>query len=1429
MVAALQDPVTDIMRDARERGITPDQFLAEIQAGKYDDLLAGKPQDVGTMQGLKADISRGAAAADLGWATLKAVAGYDTIDDIVLANKTLRSLPRSEGSRELAEAEGAADVLGTILRHPIEAGIGPGLESLRSQIEAMFQVGAAAAPVGAGAGFLLGGPAGAATGALATTTGAASALTSYASEVQSLLAEKGVNVEDPAALRVAYQDEGLMAEVRTRAGAYAGVVGVIDALSAGVAGKALSGAKQGLLATAKAGLKETGKQAALGAAGEAGGQVAGALAGGVPVAVSGAEVAREAAGEFFGGGAPEVAIGAVTRRPGAAPVQATPTEAQAAPATPVTPEPAPQPIVQPEPSQEAAPEREVPRGTLRAMSRGELQRELRLNLEAEDKAAREVLTSKAGLGMDPRLVRRYQELRQIARTRGIEAPRAAEQLRAIDERIMQAAERSPLRRSTHPLVELHTLPAERRFRTQDLADALRARIEENEARQGRLEARRQGERVQEPGAFTEQVEALWARVGEKPVYEPARPERFQANKPLGSKGESKKNVRLAGKRAGSGTPELDARASSAPEPYAEDQSATQRRVAEKIVEAKSKPPDAPTPPTVEAVEEEMEGSFGLPDETALQWAERKIVDRFSRGRVVEKALGPLPESQRVTEFETLRPGQTHDARERFSRRFADPIIKTVQEKKLDPEAVGKFLAAYHEVDVQKRPRWKGKTRTAIEDPQGIVDAALKGPNAEDYQAILDRVKSLNAWKLDRLEEAGFLTKEGRAKWVEDYGDFYVPQKEIQDPEERFGVIGKGVSGKSKISERAEGRVTEAANPLYQSLAMGMYVIDRTARNRSARALKALVEGNPGGPWRKLKVSRTEAGKPNIELEGADPNNVVYGYENGDLFGIEVQDDLYARALKNLDSEKSHKVVQYTRLATNFYKLLQTRWSPDFLVTNPFRDLGAALASVGVEFSAKDARAVAKNVFPAMRGALKAEVKDSQGYWEDRYRALGENGGRISWVDSKGFDEWRKTMETAMKEGNAGRAVRSLNRYVSHVSNALENGTRVAVFDALVKKGMSERQAALYTLNLANFYRRGEWGPALGLLYLFANPTIQQTRKMATLLSTPRGRARFAAAGGGMIATGYLAAAMMRAASDEDDWEKFSDWEKETSLFVPNPLDPKHPLKIPLAYGYSSLFSLGLHLEAMVAGDETPEEAALGAGAHLAQSLNPLGTAPTQGGALHAAIHLGSPWFFDPIAQLGLNESAFGSPIQPEQREGLPDAHAAWRNTPDAYKDFAAWIGAMSGGTEAEPGAIDFSPETMEHWVQFLGGGAGRSAQRMATTVGTILKGEAPLVPDIPVVRRFVSEPDALYDTRVFSENAKAVEVASNRLSALKQSDPKAALRYRQAHPELSLAPMLRGLRERIGVALDNENDEEANKWRRLFNKRFEDAVQREGS
>lgn len=1372
MVAALQDPVTDIMRDARERGITPDQFLAEIQAGKYDDLLAGKPQDVGTMQGLKADISRGAAAADLGWAMLKAVAGYDTIKDMLLANRTLSSLPRSKGSRELAEAEGAMDVLGTILRHPIEAGIGPGLESLRSQIEAMFQVAPVAAPVGALAGSP-GGVPGAVTGAGVATVGAASALTSYATEVQSLLAEKGVNIEDEASLRAAFQDEGLMAEVRTRAGAYAGVVGVIDALSAGVAGKALAGAKQGLLATAKAGLKETTKQAALGAAGEAGGQVAGAVAGGVPVDVSGAEVAREAAGEFFGGGGPEIALGAVTKRPAQPQATPAPTEPQAAPAAPVTPEPAASAVVQPEPAQEAVPVREpAPTAELRKMSRGQLQRELRLNLEAEQKAAESVL---GGIGMDPRLIRRYQELRQTARLRGIEAPRAAEQLRAIDEQIAEAAKKSPMRRSTHPLIEMHTLPAERRYRTQDLADALRARIEENEAGQRRLEARRRGERVQEQGAFAEQVESLWAKVGEEPVYQPARPEREVKAKP------------------------------------------PVRQVAERIVEAKSKPPDAPTPPTVETVEDEMEGSFGLPDETAFQLAERKIVDRFSRGRVVEKALGPLPEAQRVTEFEALRPGQTHDARERFSRRFADPIIKTVQEKKLDPEAVGKFLAAYHEIDVQKRPRWEGRTRTAIEDPQAIVDTALKGPNAEDYRAILDRIKSLNSWKLDRLQEAGFLTPEGRKQWVEDYGDFYVPQKEIQDPEERFGVIGKGVSGKAKISERAEGRETEAANSLYQSLAMGMYVIDRTARNRSARALKALVEGNPGGPWRKLKVSRTEAGKPNIELEGAEPNNVIYGYENGDLFGIEVQDDLYARALKNLDSEKSHKVVEYTRLATNFYKLLQTRWSPDFLVTNPFRDLGAALASVGVEFSAKDARAVAKNVFAAMKGALRAEVKDASGYWEDRYRALGENGGRISWVDSKGFAEWQKTMEAAMKEGNAGRAVRSLNRYVSHVSNALENGTRVAVFDALVKKGLSERQAALYTLNLANFYRRGEWGPALGLLYLFANPTIQQTRKMATLLSTPRGRARFAAAGGGMIATGYLAAAMMRAASDEDDWEKFSGWEKETSLFVPNPLDPKHPLKIPLAYGYSSLFSLGLHLEAMLAGDETPGEAAAKAGRHLADSTNPLGTAPT-------LAQFAAPWFLDPAIQLQENTSAFGSPIQPEQRKGLPDSHAAWRNTPDAYKDFAAWANAMSGGTEAEPGAIDFSPETIEHWVQFLGGGAGRSAQRMATTVGTILKGEAPLVPDIPVVRRFVAEPDALYDTRVFAENAKAVEVAQNRLNALKDSDPKAALAYRKAHPELALAPMLRGLRERIGVALDKEDDEEANKWRRLFNKRFEDVA-----
>lgn len=115
-------------------------------------------------------------------------------------------------------------------------------------------VGSLFAGVGAAPGALIGAKRGAIMGA----SGAASFINTYGSELMNELQKRGVDINDGDAVRAAFNNEELFKEANDTALTKAGVVGSVDALSAGLAGT-FTGGMGG--AFVKAGLKATGKKA----------------------------------------------------------------------------------------------------------------------------------------------------------------------------------------------------------------------------------------------------------------------------------------------------------------------------------------------------------------------------------------------------------------------------------------------------------------------------------------------------------------------------------------------------------------------------------------------------------------------------------------------------------------------------------------------------------------------------------------------------------------------------------------------------------------------------------------------------------------------------------------------------------------------------------------------------------------------------------------------------------------------------------------------------------------------------------------------------------------------------------------------------------------------------------------------------------------
>ncbi|MFN3543719.1 MAG: JAB domain-containing protein [Thiobacillus sp.] len=164
----------------------------------------------------------------------------------------------AQGMQDISNAQTMGDAFTAIRTNP------------RAVLETTLQSLGASTPaiVGAAGGSVFG-PGGTATGA-----GLGSFAVEYSNTLQNVMAEKGVNGTDSMSIHAALNNPELMAAAREKALKRGIPVAIFDALTAGLAGKLLAGAKPTVGSVGARAAGELGLQAGGGAAGEAGAQLA---------------------------------------------------------------------------------------------------------------------------------------------------------------------------------------------------------------------------------------------------------------------------------------------------------------------------------------------------------------------------------------------------------------------------------------------------------------------------------------------------------------------------------------------------------------------------------------------------------------------------------------------------------------------------------------------------------------------------------------------------------------------------------------------------------------------------------------------------------------------------------------------------------------------------------------------------------------------------------------------------------------------------------------------------------------------------------------------------------------------------------------------------------------------------------------------------
>lgn len=471
----------------------------------------------------------------------------------------------------------------------------------------------------------------------------------------------------------------------------------------------------------------------------------------------------------------------------------------------------------------------------------------------------------------------------------------------------------------------------------------------------------------------------------------------------------------------------------------------------------------------------------------------------------------------------------------------------------------------------------------------------------------------------------------------------------------------------------------------------------------------------------------------------------------------------AGAMLNMGTNKAMKALQSIN---NYLRYVNTIADPGFIFSNFIRDIQMA----GFAISAEQGDSImAQALSPKALGRAWKGVynivqnEDIDSEWSQLYERLRKAGGKTGFFDYESIESKLEKLEVDLKRVESKgigikTAGKSIFNFIESLNEATESAVRLTLFKTLLDHGYSEEQAASGAKNVTiNFNRKGQVGSFLNSGWLFANAGLQGNMRIYGVLKNSK-KARRAVAG--IAALGLTESISNNMASEDDDeYEKMSDWVKDNNMIFRYGSGDKY-FKMRLAYGLNMFKVAG-----NIAGDITwakMQGKPLEPWRHTARLLegmnsafNPLGSGPID--------QIIAPTVMDPILQLSNNKAFHGGPIKPKSYYGPEKAEVeqAWSRTPDIYKNMSQWLFKAVGGKIRynEDGGIDhavrgpldgfgdISPETLEYWVQYLGGGLGKTMMETVNTAQGVIEGDVDWS-KAPFVNEFYGEFDDKSESRI---------------------------------------------------------------------------------
>jgi hypothetical protein len=687
---------------------------------------------------------------------------------------------------------------------------------------------------------------------------------------------------------------------------------------------------------------------------------------------------------------------------------------------------------------------------------------------------------------------------------------------------------------------------------------------------------------------------------------------------------------------------------------------------------------------------------------------------------------------------------------------------------------------------------------------------------------------------------------------------YVPLRGFADPESDLDVSAGGFSTTNRFgalgspNKKALGRESYAGDILANVAVQRENAIDKAERNKVGVAVLNLLESDVNTdayaevllrhPLRRVMRNGRITVMPDRDFSNPDLP-ILAVRRGGEEVLIGFKDPRLAAAFKGTSAKQMNAVMSGLHSFTRLYANMLTSWNPAFLLGNWPKDIETALFNAqqyDMEGSSKD---IIKNVRPSFKAIMKVLNNKEGGdpYWLNRYKQFYDNGGqnvlnqmgdvvnnskdirdtisKIVAADNAGNRILTKTLWTSTKKG-----VGSLANYVEAVNSAVENSTRLAFFDAVVRNLEAQgvpteravREAAAAARQLTtNFGKGGEMKTAFNTLYLFFNASLQGSMAIFTsLVNNPKGRKLVA----GVITAGFIMELLNGAISDDEDddgikdYDNLGDYVLSHNIILPDLNGDGTFNRVPLAYGINMFYNFGRvmgNIARGAMGDDgtyTPQEAAASTVGTVVESFNPFGgnnfwtfLAPTQ---------------LDLPVELMTNRNFMDGPIYKELspfEQYKSRSSLYWSTTSPS----AVWVSKfindnIGGGSDIIPGEVlgkrvDIQPDVIEHIIDFMLGGAGKFVIQMGEAATTYAPAammgdfEEDMIRRTPIINKFltaVTERDRSGD--FYEKRDDVLAVYADLKDAIDNGDRERALAIRERYAEyLPLIGPIRSINNEI--------------------------------